>query len=241
MHNQRNRMNALFSMLFLAVLAVPVHASVQQQSHESILQAARDFAINLARNNALDSTSLRVETSGLDPRLRLVRCSQPIEAFESPNTRPYGRTTVGVRCNAEKSWKLYVAVNIAIESQVVALKQGVSRNRLLKASDLTYQTTDLSSLHQGYFKRIQDVVGRQVKNAMRGGTVLTPAHVKVPIAVKKGSMVMIIANTGGISVHMKGKALKSGARGDWIKVENLSSQRKVEGRIVRAGVIEVTL
>lgn len=54
-------------------------------------------------------------------------------------------------------------------------------------------------------------------------------------------MVTIVANVGGIEVRMKGKALKSGALGDWVSVKNVSSKRQIEGRVTDAGVIQVTL
>jgi flagella basal body P-ring formation protein FlgA len=210
------------------------------QDHESIRQAAKSYAAKLtAASDKGQTTSIEVGT--LDSRLRLARCSKPLEAFDSPNTRNHGRTTVGVKCNGEKSWKLYIPVNIQVTKSVVTIKNSVTKNSILQASNLVLADRDISTLHRGYFTSRQELVGKHVTNNIKAGTVLLPVHVKNPLAVKKGSMVMIVADAGGVRVNMKGKAMKSGSLGDWIPVQNLSSKRQIEGRILRPGVILVTL
>lgn len=226
------------------LLLVSGHSSAANkstyQSHDSIRQAASDFAEQLSESPG-HSKNTTISVNTLDRRLRLAKCDKPLEAFRSPNTKSYGRTTVGVRCNGEKSWKLYVSVNIKIIKPVATLKHSVTRNSVLQASDLVLVDKDISGLHRGYYSEIKELVGKHVKNSLRSGLVVTPGHVKNPLAVKKGATVLILANAGGIQVNMKGKAMKSGALGDWIPVQNLSSKRKIEGRILRPGVIQVTL
>ncbi|NNJ91083.1 MAG: flagellar basal body P-ring formation protein FlgA [Gammaproteobacteria bacterium] len=213
---------------------------IAHQDHESIRQAASDFARHLSGvSGQPENTTISV--GRLDRRLRLAKCDQPLEAFRSPNTKSHGRTTVGVRCDGNKSWKLYVSVNIQIIKPVVTIKHSVTRNSILRASDLLLEEKDISSLHRGYYTQIEKLVGKHVKNSLKTGLVVTPGHVKNPLAVKKGATVLILADAGGIQVNMKGKAMKSGSLGDWIPVQNLSSKRKIEGRILRPGVIQVTL
>lgn len=210
------------------------------QSRESIRETARAYAEQLA-NQQGSSQKINIEVGSLDKRLKLAKCSQPLQAFESPNTKNVGRTTIGVRCNGDKPWKLYVSVNIQILKNVVTLKQPVTRNSILTNADLAIRELDIASLHRGYFTSLNAVTGKHVKNAMRSGTILSPSHLKNPKAIKKGALVTIMAQVGGIQVRMKGKAMKSGALGDWISVKNLSSNRQIEGRITDSGVIEVTL
>ena len=208
--------------------------------HDSIRQAASDFARQLA-GDAIQPENMTISVGKLDRRLRLAKCDQPLEAFSSPNTKSHGQTTIGVRCDGEKIWKLYVPVDIQTIKPVVALKHAVTRNSILRASDLVLVEKDISDLHRGYFTNIKQLVGKHVKHTLKSGMVVTPGHVKNPLAVKKGSTVLILADSAGIRVNMKGKAMKSGGLGDWIPVQNLSSNRKVEGRILRPGVILVTL
>ena len=237
------------SAVFISLLLIPVLGSSVAlaastanpvQSHESIREAARVYAEQLA-GPPDDSQKTSIRVAKLDRRLKLAECSRPLTAFSSPNTKNVGRTTVGVRCDGEKPWKLYVAVNIQVMKNVVTLQQPVARNSLLQAADLTLVEKDVAGLHSGYFTSIDALVGKFTKSALQSGTVIVPSQIKNPMAIKKGTMVTILADVGGIEVRMKGKALKSGALGDWISVRNLSSNRKVEGRVTESGVIQVTL
>ena len=227
------------ALLFLSGYAGAANKNAYQ-NHESIRQAASDFARQLSEGVG-QPENITISVGKLDRRLRLAKCDQSLQTFRSPNTKNYGRTTVGVRCDGDKSWKLYVSVNIKIIKPVVTIKHAVTRNSVLQASDLLLEDKDISGLHRGYYSDIKQLVGKLVKNSLKSGLVVTPGHVKNPLAVKKGTTVIILADAGGIQVNMKGKAMKSGAIGDWIPVQNLSSKRKIEGRILRPGVIQVTL
>lgn len=230
----------LISFLVLTTQFAIAAKAGSYQDHESIRDTAKSFARQIAADAGNpENTNIHVGT--LDRRLRLAKCSEPLQAFRSPNTKSSGRTTVGVRCNGDKSWKLYVSVNIQIIKQVVTLKHSVPRNSILQSSDLALEEKDISGLHRGYYTQVTQLVGKHIKNSLKPGLVVTPAHVKNPLAVKKGTIVMIMADAGGIRVNMKGKAMKSGSLGDWIPVQNLSSKRQVEGKILRPGVIQVTL
>jgi flagellar basal body P-ring formation protein FlgA len=232
--------------LGLLVISLPMAsmaksvASNSIQSLQSIRDTAHAYFSELASLDTKDAKTV-ISVGQLDRRLRLAKCSEPLMAFESPNTKHKGRTTIGVRCDGDKPWKIYVSVNIKVIKPVVSLKKGVNRNTVLTAADLTLTEKNVSNIHRGYYTDIEQVVGKHIKNAMKSGTVLTPAHVKNPLAVKKGALVVIMADTGGIQVRMTGKAMKSGSKGDWIKVKNASSNQIVDGRIIEPGVIRVSL
>jgi flagella basal body P-ring formation protein FlgA len=215
-------------------------ADNQSESHDAIRTAAHDFAAKTADSFGKQAR-INISVDELDSRLKLAKCDVPIEAFESPNARSAGRTTVGVRCEGESPWKLYVPVNIEVIEQVATLKQGVARNSELSATDIVMQEMDVSGLNRSYYSSKQAVLGKFVKSSLKGGTVIKPRHLENPLAVKKGTMVTILADLGGIQVRMKGKAMKSGSVGDWIAVENVSSARQIEGRILQDGVVEVML
>ena len=233
----------LVTSLPMASMAKSV-ASNSIQSLQSIRDTAHAYFSELASQDTSQNTKdakTVISVGQLDRRLRLAKCSQPLMAFESPNTKHTGRTTIGVRCEGDKPWKIYVSVNIKVIKPVVSLKKGVNRNTVLTAADLTLTEKNVSNIHRGYYTSIDQVVGKHIKNPMKSGTVLTPAHVKNPLAVKKGALVVIMADTGGIQVRMTGKAMKSGSTGDWIKVKNASSNQIIDGRIIEPGVIRVSL
>jgi flagella basal body P-ring formation protein FlgA len=76
---------------------------------------------------------------------------------------------------------------------------------------------------------------------VKAGMVLTPALLKPQLLIKRGEKVTILADTGAVQVRMEGKALMDGARGQVIRVRNLSSKREVEAAVVAPGIVQVRL
>ncbi len=225
----------------VAVLAPLTNVqATNYHAHADIRASAKAFAMQLAQPHQ-QNAKISIKVGKLDSRLKLAQCSKPLEGFESPNSKSKGNTTVGIRCNGEQNWKMYIPVSIAVNTPIATLKRAVTRNSVIKRSDVIMKETDVSNMHQGYFTKIDQVVGKHTKTSLRNGTELTPRHLKNPLAVNKGSSVLIVADLGGIQVRMKGKALKSGSIGDWITVENSSSNRKIEGRILQDGIVAVML
>ena len=221
------------------LMSSTIHAA-KAHAHADILKTAHDYALQIAQQHH-NNGKIHIDTGTLDSRLSLQQCSQPLEAFESPNAKTIGNTTVGVRCDGDKSWKLYVPVKISVMQKVAVLSRGVARNTVISRSDFELQEKDISALHRGYYSKPERLIGKISKTTLRSGTTLTPGHVENPLAIKKGSTVLIVADVSGIQVRMKGKALKSGEIGDWIQVQNLSSNRKIEGKIIKDGIVGVML
>ena len=113
-----------------------------------------------------ESLSARPEVTvgGLDSRLKLAACDQPLETYNSPNGLNGGRGVVGVRCNGSKPWKIYVPVKIALMESVVVSRRPLVRGQALRADDLMLSEVDVSGMHKAYFTRIEDV-GRPAQQA----------------------------------------------------------------------------
>ncbi len=216
-----------------------VAAPLQTQSLDSIRQAARQYILDRGVDYPSPPT---VEADPLDSRLRLAACSRPLETF-SPSTteRPLGKVTVGVRCTGQNPWSLFVPVTVSVMAPVVVAKRDLARGDLITAEDLRLEPRDLSRLHRGYLEHPEDALGNRVRQHIRRDDVITPSRISVPLAVKRNSRVVIVANNPAIAVHMAGTALESGSIGDRIRVRNRSSRRELEATIVSQGVVQVAM
>jgi flagella basal body P-ring formation protein FlgA len=208
----------------------------EYQSHDSIRDAARQHA--LAETQAL-SGNPQVSVGRLDSRLKLNACDQPLQTYDSPNGLSKGRGVVGVRCDGEKPWKLYVPVRVALLENVVVSRRPLVRGQTLGAGDVVLSEVDTSKLHKAYFTRVEDVIGLRSKRAVAGGKTLHAGLLAREKLVKRGSLVEIVANVSGLHVTMRGKALSDGGRGDRVRVKNLNSGRTVSGTVSARGVIRV--
>lgn len=183
----------------------------------------------------------QIKISRLDARLRLHKCSQPLQAGLDNNSPPLGRLTVRVRCDGDTPWSIFVPAHVSLHLDVVVAKHPVKRNSLLQAGDLMLAERDISTLGQGYFLDPQQVTGALATRALNTGQAVQPNQIRTPPMVKRGDQVVISARSGAISVRMPGEALSDGSLGQQIRVRNSRSQRVVHARVVAPGQVEVPM
>ncbi|MDJ0808067.1 MAG: flagellar basal body P-ring formation chaperone FlgA [Gammaproteobacteria bacterium] len=229
-------LSAPLLLLATSCLAMAQADGKTYQSHAGILAAAKQHLLDQVGEVA---GKLNISLTPLDHRIKLTRCESPMETF-SPTNRGYqGKTTVGIRCNSSKPWKLYVTAHIGIEGPVVVARRDLSRGSVIGANDVRLVTRDTNHLLRGHFDSIAEVTGRTLKRNLRREQVLTPSQLVTRKTIKRGQMVTILAGHSGIQVRMKGKALRNGNPGELIPVQNLSSKKQLEARVVAAGQVRI--
>ncbi len=176
-------------------------------------------------------TTLRA--SPLDARLQMPECSQELDAFLQRGAKVASRMTVGVRCDGESPWKVYVTVDVIVTEAVVVAAKTLSSGHVLRREDLRIAERDVSNLTRGYVSRTDDVIGRRLKHQLIEGRVLTPSMMRASIMIRRGQSVTITIRNETLDISMEGKALMDGAVNQRIRVENIASRRVVEG-IVRS-------
>ncbi|MGM0676987.1 flagellar basal body P-ring formation chaperone FlgA [Ectothiorhodospira marina] len=242
MHKRRGWSGSVLSCLTLCLLVLPPTTLASEvEPHANILETARDFLTEQARQHHGDALEVRVVPGRLDPRLRLRACGAPLEADLPPGGRMVGNTTVGVRCPGPSPWNLYVPMQVNVSGEVVVLDRSLPRGAVLSSTDIRLERKALDGLHSGYLVDPERANHMVLRRALRGGTVLTPHMVEPQRLVHRGERVTLLSENAAISVRMAGEAMADGAYGDRVRVRNLSSRRVVEGRVLSAGVVGVNM
>lgn len=218
---------------------VPATAGAQDlQSHASILEAARQFLEERTGDRA-GRTDIRL--GSLDRRLRLAQCDAPLEGFLPPGGRLKGNTSVGVRCNGSRPWKLYVPARVRVLRKVAVAKGYLGRGAQLTRDQVHLAERDVTTLSRGFITDPAQVVGKTLKRAVSDGRLITPGALTRPTLVRRGEQVIIMGRSTAFEVRMKGEALADGSKGDLIRVKNKKSERIVEGRVTAQGLVTVQL
>lgn len=206
------------------------------QSRASIREAAARFL-----EHRLAATPGRAEfrIGSLDPRLRLPRCHRTLEAFLPPGGRLAGHTSIGVRCPGDRPWKLYVPARIRLFQTVVIAKGYLPRGTRLTRRNLDRAEREVTAQGYGYMTDIGQALGMITKQPVQDGRAITPGLLGRPTLVRRGEEVTIVSQAEGYEIRVKGTALANGARGDRIRVKNISSHRVIEGSVVDRGLVRV--
>lgn len=233
----------LLKMVLVLLLAscAPIHQAIsatiaiEHQSHESIRDHAKEFILSELR----DVKPGDININDLDRRLKLTRCQQPLMVFWPPGARQSGHTSIGVRCQGAKPWKVFVQAKIRVMQSITVLKHAVVRGDVLKRDMLQSVLKDTSRLGNQYISDGESLLGYRFKMPVGQGRVLRSNMLEMPKMIHRGETVKIISGKGVIKVHMMGEALSDGGMGKIIRVRNKSSRRIIEGEIVSKGTVRV--
>jgi flagellar basal body P-ring formation protein FlgA len=201
---------------------------------------------NLAKSAAAASLPAptarqRLQAGPIQPGMHLARCENPVQTSVAPGLRVRDRVLIELRCPSPTglAWHLYVPVRLIGTSQVAIAAHALVVGTVLTARDLSVEQRDIATLPPGYFDDPGVAVGLTVSRAIAGGTILTNQELLGAKAVQRGQTVTLIADAGGMSVRMAGRALSDGLINQRIRVENLSSGKIVEGIARSEQVVEI--
>lgn len=180
----------------------------------------------------------QVRLQPLDPRLRLPKCRAALEAFLPSGAKNVGNASVGVRC-PDPAWTVYQRAEIRVHDQIAVASRFLQRGVLLNAADIQLERRELSALSGGYETDPEQLIGKQLRQALMAGAVISPRSVKIPPAVRQGEAVILVARSGGMEVTSSGIALGDAGVGERVRVRNEASQRTVEGLVIDRRRVEV--
>jgi flagella basal body P-ring formation protein FlgA len=146
---------------------------------------------------------------------------------------------VELRCEGASAWRIYVPVRIVGTTSVAVAAHAIVAGTVLTAKDLVVEERDLTGLPPGYLDDPAIAVGLTASRGISGGAVLTNQQLLAAKAVQRGQTVTLVANGGGMSVRMAGRALSDGLINQRIRVENLSSGKIVEGIARSEQIVEI--
>jgi flagellar basal body P-ring formation protein FlgA len=181
----------------------------------------------------------RLIVGPLDPHLQLQPCDMPVKALTSPGGHMRDRISVELRCPGTTPWHIYVPVRVVGTSSVVIAAHAIVAGSVLTDKDLRVEQHDIPELPQGYMDDPTVVVGLTAGRPISSGAIITNQFLVAAKAVQRGQTVTLVADTGGMSVRMAGRALTDGLVNQRVRVVNISSGKIVEGVARSEQIVEI--
>ena len=130
---------------------------------------------------------------------------------------------------------------VAVETvEASILTRSVERNEVLKASDVSVERRPKAEVGNDAATRDR-AVGMQARKSLQAGRPLRSADLGKPDRVTRDQGVTLIYETPGLYLTGRGKALENGTEGDTVNVLNLQSKRTVQGIVIGAGQVSVSI
>jgi flagella basal body P-ring formation protein FlgA len=161
-------------------------------------------------------------------------------------TAPRDRAMVGqipFAVNFDVNGKLYkriwATVTIEVMAEVVITKKPLGRHKPITEDDIMVLEMDLAKVPADVITDPEAVLGKRTRRAIGSKTVLRANLVEFPPLVKRGDVVVIVAETKGLKITALGQVKKKGALGDRIPVVNFESKKVLYARVVDSNTVKI--
>jgi flagella basal body P-ring formation protein FlgA len=214
-----------FTALFVLLLAaLPAFAQTQAPAQrQNLAQIPHIVQQYLETQAAGLPGQVKVTVGAVDQRISLAHCPAP-EAFQQPGSRPWGKTTVGVRCTAPVPWTIFVQAQVSVMADYVSAAVPLAQGQPIDASQLVLLKGDIAAMPNGIITDINQAVGRSPLVSLSSGTPLR--------------IVRLVSNGANFSVSSEAKSLGTAGEGQIVQVRT-SSGSVVSGTARAGGVVQV--
>lgn len=121
-------------------------------------------------------------------------------------------------------------ITAMVKVPVLNTQRGVGET--IEPSDIAWMEIEESALGAKPITNADQLIGKQAERLITPQTVIQSSMVKLPIIVRKNSLVTITYESGSMLITNQVRALENGAMGDVVRVQNSQSNRVVDAVVV---------
>ncbi len=244
--SQNLRLNSARTAFALVAILISALGHAETSTVSAAVQPSAKQNLGVIKNKVTEFLEMQtigypgkasVLAGAIDPNLRLPQCAD-IQMFLPAGSRAWGKTSVGVRCNAPNPWTIYVQATVNVVAQYLVAAAPLAQGQVVTSQDLLFESGDLTQLPAGVFTDPAQAIGRTVNISMQAGMVLRQEMLKISPAVQQGQTVKLTSIGNGFSVTAEGQAMTKANEGQIVQVKVASGQI-VTGIARNGGQIEV--
>ena len=160
----------------------------------------------------------------------------------APRNRHFlGKIPFSVHFNVNGKFykRVWTAAIIEVLADVVTTNKPLGRHKPITEDDIALVKMDLAKLPSGVITDPETVLGKRTKRAIGAKKVLRTDLVEFPPLVKRGDVVVIIAESNGLKITALGQVKKKGRFGESIPVMNYDSKKILYARVLDSSTVKV--
>lgn len=249
----------------LGSILAPVDASSTIQEDDKRQAAARDSAMAIREKVQYEWVhmhdilgrleSMLVSEIDADDRVSLASRSHwnPVKikagsSWDLTLTNPFipdarGRWYPSVELFVDEVFnvKRRLTVNVALYRELWQVDQQLKQGDLLDRAHLVPTTRDIYSLNIVAIPRTELLEGFELVRAVNAGSLLKWSDLRKQPAVRRNSLVDVFAQTGGITIRMRGRCMENGVVGEYVTIRNLETNREFNAHVLGTGLVKYEL
>ena len=228
--------------LSTVVLEVPQNVEVARSSviieeHE-LKRVVSDFIL---RNVSQDNKTVRIKEIRVPQSVILPKGRIAYQVVAPRSGQLMGKCSIAVdlSVNGQPHKKVWATATIEILGPVVVTRKPLGRHKPITEDDIELQTMDLSDLPVDVLTDPGVVLGKRARRAIGAQTPLRADLIELPPLVKRGDLVVIVAEANGLKITTRGQVKKRGRLGELIPVINMDSKKILYARVIDSNTVKV--
>ncbi len=117
----------------------------------------------------------------------------------------------------------------------------IARGEVIERADIEWREVRTDQIERQAVTQIGKIVGAEARYILRPGRPLRDRDLKRHAAVAKGALVTLVVQSPGLALTTRGRALKDGAIGEVIPIQNTQSKRVVQATVTGPGTAEIII
>ena len=180
---------------------------------------------------------IRVRDRVILPKGKITYSVEPLKNTDFKGSVPL---PIRFKVNGRFQKRVLVTADIEVLAEVIVTKRPLRRHRRITEDDIEIRERNLAGLPSNIILDYEEVLGKRAKRNIGANRVLRSDLVEFPPLVKRGDMVLIVAESSGLRITALGMVKqREGRRGERIRVENIDSKRSIYGRVLDAKTVKV--
>ena len=195
----------------------------------------------LLRNIPQENRNIRISEIRVPEEVVLSRGQISYKVSVADNQPLKGNCSIAVEfsVNGYAQKKIWATVVIEVLGPVVVTQRPLGRYKPIGEDDIEIKTMDLSDLPDDVITDPGAVLGKRTTRAIGAQVPLSADSVELPPLVKRGDLVVIVAESKGLKIMTRGQVKKKGRMGEQIPVVNLDSNKVIYARVIDANTVKV--
>ena len=219
----------------------PDNINVVRKSDLLIKSEIETFLTNFIYEQLpFERDSIKIQNTNIPETIEIPRGNVDLKILPRKYSTFIGPTTIplNIYINNELFKTLYINCNISVYQKIPISTRQIQRGEIIQISDIKFVEKDLALLPQSTLLSQEEVIGMQALRHFPSDSFFLGNQLSKPPLIKKRQPVIIEIEGKNFRITAKGQSLEDGAKGDIIKVVNMTSQKEIFAQVIEANKVK---
>ncbi|MGP9822535.1 flagellar basal body P-ring formation chaperone FlgA [Salinarimonas sp. NSM] len=219
---------------------VTVTRAARRIGQEAVAAALSE---RIAETAMLPSDEIEIAFDGTPPGLLVSpEATEPVAITDlawDPSTRRFTATAYVGPSPAERRAQAAVSGVARQVVPVAVLARSIARGEPIRADDYRIERRAVERVPADTRLDAIEVDGRVARRSLTAGALLRQGDLERPMLVERNGTVLMVYESGSLTLTLRGTSRQAGAEGEVVDVENPVSGRIVQGAVIGPGTVRV--